>query len=181
MGTRTPEGPLTPPEGDFFTQILLVGVGLEPRVVADDVKNANGMVITPDGKTLIAAETVARRLTAYSIAPDGSLSDRRLFADLGEETPNGITLDAEGAVWVSSHNGRFLRVQDGGNVVDTIDAPGGRNYMAVACVLGGADGRQLFMCTADYGGARMPLIWGPNPHTGRVDVVTVDTPGAGSP
>jgi sugar lactone lactonase YvrE len=166
---------------EMSTSIILVGRDTEPRVVADGLKTANGMVVTPDGSTLITAETFATRVTAFTITEDGSLTDRRLFADLTGEAPNGITLDAEGGVWVASHTGRFLRVVDGGEVTDTIEVPGGPSYMAVACVLGGRDGRQLFMTSTDYWGSRMPNLWGPNPKSGRVDVVTVDVPGVGSP
>jgi sugar lactone lactonase YvrE len=167
--------------GADLTKIILVGLGIAPRVVATDMRGANGLVITPDGKTLIAAETFASRLTAFTITDDGSLEDRRLFADLGEEAPNGICLDAEGAVWVSSHHGRFLRVLPGGAIADVIEVPGGPQCMAVACMLGGEDRRQLFLCSADYSGQRMPDLFGANPKTGRVDVVTVDVPGAGWP
>ncbi len=115
-------------------------------IAAGEMMFANGMVITPDGRTLIVAETVARRLTAFDIAADGSLSGRRVWAQL-EAFPDGICLDAEGAVWVSSPPmGQFLRVREGGEVLDTITV---KPKWAVACMLGGDDGRTLYLCTAE--------------------------------
>ncbi len=115
-------------------------------VAAGEMMFPNGMVITPDGRTLIVAETVGRRLTAFSIANDGSLSGRRVWAKL-DAFPDGICLDAEGAIWVSSPPaGQFLRVREGGDVLDTITV---KPKWAVACMLGGADGRTLYLCTAE--------------------------------
>lgn len=115
-------------------------------VAASEMMFPNGMVITPDGGTLIVAETVARRLTAFDIADDGSLSNRRVWAKL-DAFPDGICLDAEGAVWVSSPPmGQFLRVREGGEVLDTITV---KPNWAVACALGGDDGRTLCLCTAE--------------------------------
>jgi sugar lactone lactonase YvrE len=182
LGSATaPGGSDGSARGEVWSKIFLVGRGEEPRVVADHMNVANGIVITPDEGTVITAETYANRLTAFRIADDGSLTDRRLFADLGDEVPNGISLDAEGAVWVSSHRGSFLRVVDGGEVVDRIDAPGDAGSMAVACMFGGEERRQLFLCSANYGGRHRPDLYGENPAMGRVDVVTVDVPGAGRP
>jgi sugar lactone lactonase YvrE len=150
--------------------------GQEPRLVASDLQLSNGLAVTADGSTLIVAETLGARLTAFTIDDGGGLSDRRVFADLGGEVPNGISLDAEGAVWVSSHKGRFLRVMAGGKVVDSVDVPGGTHRMAIACMLGGADRRQLFMVSVDDLPRDEAML-----GTGRVDVVTVDVPGAGWP
>lgn len=106
---------------------------------------ANGTVISPDGKRLIVAEGFGRRLTEFDISRDGSLENRRQFADLGE-IPDGIALDADGGVWAAMPLGQdFVRVERGGNVTSRIPVgPSG----AFACALGGADRRQLFMCVA---------------------------------
>src|SRR4030042_2928980 len=132
-------------------RLILVAPDGDARVVAEGLSYPNGMVITPDGKTLIVAETIGRCLTAFDIAPDGSLSGRRPFADLatgglGGAPPDGICLDAEGAVWVSSPpTSEFVRVKEGGAVTHRIPVAG---KWAVACMLGGGDGRTLFRCTA---------------------------------
>ena len=128
--------------------LVLIDTNRVPRVVASDLVFANGMVLTPGGDTLIVAETFGHRLTAFSVdSADGSLSNRRVFADLGERTPDGIALDSEGAVWVGSMETReFLRVIDGGEITDLIDAAG-RN--AVACAIGGSNGQTLFMITLE--------------------------------
>jgi len=117
------------------------------RVVARDLSFPNGTVIKDRGRTLVVAESWAGRLTAFDIAADGSLSNRRIYANLGERIPDGICLDAEGGIWVSSFNsGEFLRVLDGGEITDVVECGDKR---AVACQLGGADGRTLFCLTYD--------------------------------
>ena len=115
------------------------------------------------------AESAANRLTAFRIEPDGTLSNRRLFADLGDGVPDGICLDAEGAVWFADplHNA-VVRVADGGTVLDRIPTRQG----AFACELGGDDGRQLFVCTYDAAASASPI---PQP-VGRVEVATVEVP-----
>ena len=145
------------------------------REVADNLEFPNGTVISPDGKTLIVAETFGKRLTAFSIADDGSLTDRRVFAQFTEETPDGICLDAEGAVWVSSfESGEFVRVKDGGAITDRIPVPGKR---AVACALGGPGRQTLFLLTAET--TLEELAQGKS--IGRVETVQVKVPGAGLP
>lgn len=107
----------------------------------------NGMAVTPDGKTLIVAETNAFRLTAFDVAEDGSLSNRRVYAQLPDGVqPDGICLDADGAVWVANPAGNpaVLRVREGGEVTDTIALEG----HAYAVMLGGPEGRHLFICTS---------------------------------
>jgi sugar lactone lactonase YvrE len=127
--------------------LVLVTADGGSRVVADDLAFPNGLVVTADGTTLLVAETFAERITAFSIAPDGGLGDRRIWASLPGETPDGICVDTEGALWVSSfRRGEFLRVREGGNVIDRIALGDGR--WAMACALGGADGRTLLLCTA---------------------------------
>ena len=139
-------------------------------VVATDLEFPNGMVITPD-RTLIVAESIARRLTAYSIDADGDLSDRRVFADGLDGPPDGICLDAEGGVWTAmtlAH--QFERIIDGGHVTHRIDIG---DRVAIACVLGGSADRTLFMLSSSdaypqrLAGTRLS----------RVDTVIVDTPG----
>ena len=145
------------------------------REVADNLEFPNGTVISPDGKTLIVAETFGKRLTAFSIEDDGSLSNRRVFAQFTEETPDGICLDAEGAVWISSfESGEFVRVKDGGTITDRIPVPGKR---AVACALGGAGRQTLFLLTAET--TIEELAQGKS--IGRVETVQVEVPGAGLP
>jgi sugar lactone lactonase YvrE len=154
--------------------------GEPPRVVASGLNLTNGMVVTPDRSTLIVAETEGARLSAFSITDDGSLADQRVFAELPGEVPNGICGDAEGAVWVSSHNGAFLRVMEGGTICDRVEVAGGPERMATACTLGGDDGRQLFMASCDRLPSHQDFLANIE-RTGRVDVVTVDVPGAGWP
>ncbi len=94
------------------------------RVVARDLSFPNGMVITPDGQTLIVAETMGHRLTAFDIQADGSLANRRLYAQLPEDlSPDGMALDAEGAVWLANPEGQFgaLRVREGGEIVERVE------------------------------------------------------------
>jgi sugar lactone lactonase YvrE len=126
----------------------LAMVDLEGRVhdVADDLWFPNGMAITADGATLLVAETSASRVSSFAIGADGGLGDRRTWADLGTARPDGISLDAEGALWVASPGTReILRLPEGGRVLDSLGAPG---EMGQACVLGGTDGRTLFVCSA---------------------------------
>jgi sugar lactone lactonase YvrE len=157
------------------TTLVLVTPDGQARVVADDLHFPNGTVISPDGKTLIVAETFGDRLTAFDVAADGALSGRRTFAQFTDETPDGICLDAEGAVWVSSFTtGEFVRVKDGGEITQRIPVAGKR---AVACALGGSDRRTLFLLTAET--TLEDLAKGKS--IGRVETVDVEVPGAGLP
>lgn len=124
--------------------LVLVTPDGEARTVADGLSFPNGCVLTPSGDRLIVAESGANRLTSFAVEADGSLSDRRTFADLGSVTPDGIALDADSAIWVADPIGcELVRVHDGGATSDRIStAPHG----AFACALGGADGRDLFAC-----------------------------------
>ncbi len=115
------------------------------RVVAELLDFPNGMAITPDGTALIVAESTGRRLSAFAIGADGDLSDRRVFAEGLDGPPDGIAIDAEGGVWTAltlAH--RFQRIVDGGAVTDRVDV-GDRT--AIACALGGPEGRTLFLVT----------------------------------
>lgn len=119
------------------------------REVAADLMFPNGMAITPDGRTLIVAESYARRLTAFDLAADGSLTERRVWANLGEHAPDGICLDADGAAWYATVPGRCcVRVAEGGEILDRVDADRG----CFACMLGGDDGRTLYVVAAEWGG-----------------------------
>lgn len=155
--------------------IVLVTPDGNARVVADQLEMPNGPVITPDHKTLIVAESFGHRLAAFDIAPDGALSGRRVFAELGEGVPDGICLDAEGAVWVSSpFTHEFLRVREGGAIAERIPLSG---KLAVACMLGGEDRRTLFLLTAE---TSMEAL-GRGQSKGYIETVRVDVPGAGLP
>ena len=146
-----------------------------PTVVAGDLDFPNGMVITPDGTTMIVAESIGRRLTAYTIGSDGSLSDRRIFADGLDGPPDGICLDAQGGVWTSmTLANRFDRIVKGGTVTDRIDI---RDRTAIACMLGGPERRTLFMLSSTS--AYPDRLVGTK--LARLDATTVDIPGAGLP
>lgn len=144
------------------------------RIGATGMIFPNGSVITPDGRTLIVAESLGRRLTAFDVAADGSLDNRRVWADLGHRTPDGICLDADGAVWVANATApECVRVAPGGQVLHVVDT-GDPCY---ACMLGGPDGRTLFMLTA---AAAQPSIVATE-RTGRILVTEVDAAHAGLP
>jgi sugar lactone lactonase YvrE len=144
-------------------------------VVADDLDFPNGTVITPDGGMLIVAESIARRLTAYDIANGGGLSGRRVFADGLDGPPDGIALDAEGAVWTSMTLARqFERVLAGGGVADRVETG---DRAAIACMLGGPDRRTLFLLSSsDAYPAKLV-----GTRSSRVETIRVDVPGAGFP
>jgi len=147
-------------------------------VVAQDLDFPNGMAITADHKTLIVAESIGRRLTAFSIGAVGELSDRRVFADGLDGPPDGICLDADGGVWTSmtlAH--QFERIVAGGangHVTHRIDIG---DRAAIACMLGGPAGRTLFMLTSSDAYPKRLI----GSRLSRVDTVIVDTPGAGLP
>ena len=141
------------------------------RQVADGIEFPNGMVVTPDNATLIISESFAGKLTAFDIAADGSLSNRRVWAEgLG---PDGICLDAEGAVWTSTGANACVRVREGGEVLQRIEL----DRAPFACMLGGPDRRTLFIMAAE---------WNPEnpfggPRTGQVLTVPAPAPGVGWP
>lgn len=159
------DAPMTP--GPVFA---VAGPG-EAMVVESDMTFPNGCVILPGTRTLVIAETWAARLTAFGLAADGSLSGKRVWAALPDgSTPDGLAVDAEGGVWVSCiTNERYLRVVAGGEVTDVVDVAG---RCPADCVLGGADGRNLYLVSANS--------WLPaetEVRQGRVDVVRVEVPG----
>lgn len=140
-----------PPPGEVAPgQVVLVPADGEARIVADDLSFPNGMAVSADNSTLVVAESYRMRLTAFEIAADGSLGDRRVFADLGEDPPDGICLDAEGAVWYADvPHLHCVRVAEGGEVLEVRELDRG----AFACMLGGADGRTLYTVGARWPGA----------------------------
>lgn len=141
---------------------------------ADDLVFPNGAVITPDGRTLIVGETFANRLTAFDVGADGALTRRRVFAEMDGVFPDGICLDAEGAVWVTNPRGdRVVRVFEGGRIAETIPTGERGSY---ACMLGGADRRTLFILTNSGSGPAMAAK-----SDGRIEMVRVGVPGAGLP
>jgi sugar lactone lactonase YvrE len=155
-------------------ELILVPPDGEPRVVADELDFPNGTVITPDGKTLIVGETMGQRLTAFDIAADGSLEGRRTWAQLDRILPDGICLDAEGAIWVASPiSSGVFRIAEGGETLQKIPV----ETQAFACMLGGPDGRTLHICTAETSQPAETQA----KRTGRIETVEVDVPRAGLP
>ena len=143
--------------------------------VADGLAFPNGMLVSADNSTLIVAESYAKRLTAFEIAPDGGLSNRRVWAELGDGVPDGICLDAEGAVWYADvPNQRCVRVREGGEVLNTVELDRG----CFACALGGPDRSTLFMMATVWGG---PDSMFSEPRTGQVLAVEAPAPAAGWP
>ena len=144
------------------------------EVVARELLFPNGSVITPDGRTLVVGESFAARLTAFDLGDDGSLSGRRTWAQLEGAVPDGICLDAEGAVWVASPVSReVLRVHEGGAVSARVPT----SQMAIACMLGGDDRRTLYVLTAPATRPDEALRL----RGGRVEALRVEAPGAGLP
>jgi sugar lactone lactonase YvrE len=145
------------------------------RQVADVLAFPNGMLVTADNRTLIVAESYAKRLTAFEIAADGSLSNRRVWADLGEGVPDGICLDTDGAVWYGDvPNKRCIRVREGGEVLQTIELDRG----CFASALGGVEGRTLFMMATEWSGPENMFA---EPRTGQVLTAEAPAPRAGWP
>jgi sugar lactone lactonase YvrE len=117
-------------------------------IAAPDLAVANGIVISADGRTLIVAESAGRRISAFDIGAGGILSGRRVFAELPEgHYPDGICLDSEGGVWASVIQQGIVRVEEGGRLTHHVKLPAGRN--AYACMLGGPQRRDLYICTAE--------------------------------
>ncbi|MGO9874225.1 MAG: SMP-30/gluconolactonase/LRE family protein [Acidimicrobiia bacterium] len=157
------------------TCMIVVEPDGSARVAADGLAFPNGTVITDGGFTLIVGESYAGRLSAFTITGDGALVARRLFAQLDGAVPDGICLDAEGAVWVACPlTGRCLRVREGGEVLDEIDVA---NDFAYACMLGGDDRRTLYMCTAASSDPKETI----RSRSGHIEAMQVDVPGAGLP
>jgi sugar lactone lactonase YvrE len=164
------------PGGQFAPGIVaLVTPDGTARQVADGLAFPNGMVVTPDNETLIVAESYGNRLTAFDITAEGSLSDRRVWAALGGDAPDGICLDAENAVWYGDvPNKRCVRAREGGEVLQTVHLDRG----CFACMLGGEDQMTLFMVAAEWGGA---TSMGGGERTGQILTIEVPAPRAGWP
>jgi sugar lactone lactonase YvrE len=159
--------------GEFAPGIIaLVTPEGSVRQVADGIAFPNGMVVTPDNSTLIIAESFAGRLSAFDIDADGGLSNRRVWAELGQGG-DGICIDAEGAVWTPAMKS-CLRVREGGEVLERIEL----DRFCFACMLGGDDGRTLFIMAADWGGTENI---GKGPRTGQVLTTEAPAPHAGRP
>jgi len=156
--------------------VVLVTPDGSARQVADGLEFPNGMAITPDASTLIVAESYGKRLIAFDIASDSSLSNRQVWAEI-DGHPDGMCLDAEGAVWTTS-GPRCVRVREGGEVLETIDL----ELFCTSCVLGGPDKKALFMTVLDWRGdatlaeigqvykaleAGLPVEW-PGKRTGQI-------------
>jgi len=155
-------------------EIVLVTPDGNTCVVADELYFPNGTVITPDDQTLIVAETWGNCLTAFDIESDGSLKNRRIWAKLENVYPDGICIDAEGAIWVAApYPGEVLRVQEGGNITHRLNV----TTKPYACMLGGHDRRTLFVCTA---GASNPDEVRAHPN-GKIEIIEVEIPGTGLP
>ena len=166
--------------------VVVVDPSGSASVAADRMVSPNGTVITPDGRTLVIAETYAHRLTAFDRARDGTLSGRRIFAEVDGVYPDGICLDDDGAVWVGSpYSDEFVRVRDGGEITDRLSVPG-----AVACALGGVDRATLFLLAVDgtalpkpgASTGTAPVLHGDSVFDGgRIWTMSVDHGGAGWP
>ena len=155
-------------------EMLMVEPSGAARVVARDLQFPNGTVITPDGKTLVVGESMGHRLTAFDVATDGGLTNRRVWAELGEGVPDGIALDAEGAIWVASpFTHELLRVKQGGQVAERIK----REQMPIACMLGGPARRTLFLLTSE---SIDPDVLRAKRNS-RIETTEVEVAGAGLP
>jgi sugar lactone lactonase YvrE len=190
VGVRTHRRRGEPPAVD---QLVLVHPDGSTELAADDVIGPNGTVLTPDGGTLIVAETQAHRITAFDRHPDGRLGRRRVFAQLGEKVfPDGITLDRSGAVWAATGlGGRCLRVAEGAEVLDQVELS---DRWITACTLGGTGLSTLFLTTAATTLAQLGqlnqaggdphdahLAWAAGLSQGAVEAVDVAVAGTGSP
>ncbi len=159
-----------------FAEASLIAVAPDGKatVAAAPLRFPNGTVITPDGRTLVVGETFGGRLTAFDVGDDGALSNRRVWAELGVP-PDGICLDAEGCIWVAvPRPGGFLRVAEGGEVRARVDLDGWGGY---ACMLGGDDGRTLFLLEARTADPAEMSGRG----NGRIRTMEVDAPRSGLP
>jgi len=147
------------------------------RLVADGIAFPNGMAITPDNATLIIAESHGKKLTAFDITADGSLSNRRIWADLAGGVPDGICIDADNAVWYADvPNKRCVRVREGGEVMQTVELDRG----CFACMLGGKDKKTLFIVAAEWRGMEN-IAEVAQARTGQVLTVDAPAPGVGWP
>jgi sugar lactone lactonase YvrE len=166
-----------PPEGDVQPGfVALVKPDGTVRVVADDIAFPNGMAVTADNRTLIVADSYRHQLVAFDIRADGDLNGRRVWADLGDAAPDGICADADGAVWYADvPHQHCVRVAEGGQVLETVALDRG----GFACMLGGSDGRSLYIVGAHWPG--MAALASDVDWDGQVLRTRVDVAGAGWP
>jgi len=144
------------------------------HIAAPEMEFPNGTVITPDGRTMIIAETLGARLTAFDIAATGELGNRREWASLPGMAPDGICLNVDGHVWAADPSGsQCVLVGEGGKIIDTIPT----DQPCYACMLGGDDGRTLFLLT----GRGTSHFAATSERTGRIVMARVAAPGAGRP
>jgi sugar lactone lactonase YvrE len=155
-------------------ELVMVTPEGHASVVADGLQFPNGAVITPDGKTLIVGESMGRRFSAFEIAADGTLSKRRIWAEIAPALPDGICLDAEGAIWSSSpFTNETIRVFEGGRVAERIKT----DQMSIACMLGGPDRKTLFILTAP---TTDPEKCRADPAS-KIEITQIEVAGAGLP
>ena len=151
--------------------IIHVSAKGEPSVVAEDLFSPSGMIVTPDNRTLIVAETLAHRLTAFGIKKDGSLGNRRVWARFQDDVrPEGICLDRAGAIWAAGAGPCALHVREGGEIDHRVTT----RRPVYATTLGGPERRHLFMCTS---GSNDPVITR-RAADATIDIAEVETPGA---
>jgi sugar lactone lactonase YvrE len=156
------------------TNLVVISAEGEVLQVVPDLDFPNGSVITPDGATLIVGETLSCRLSAFDIADDGTLSNRRVWAQMELVYSDGMCLDAEGQIWLANAIApNCLRVREGGEVTATVET----SQISYACMLGGEDRRSLFVMTAPTSD-RFEIA---DKHEGRIEVAQVAVPGAGLP
>lgn len=178
-----PHDPLPP------TRLIRVDPDGSAEAVGEELRFPNGTVITPDGRTLVVAETFVGQMSAFDLGADGSLGQRRIWAEFdpppeptagaavaaGTVSPDGICLDAEGCIWIADAAGRGAhRVREGGEILETVSSGG--ELSVFACALGGEDRRTLYMCAAP------PLFFDHSTEPlGKLLAARVDVPGAGLP
>jgi len=156
-------------------RIVCVSIDRTASIVAEDIDYPNGIAVSADGHSLFVAETEAGCISSFSIGADGSLTGRARFGNLGAGSPDGICLDASGAVWVSLfEDGAFVRIGRDGRLLDRVAAPGPR---AVACVLGGPKHDLLLCVSANTTASDLRA----GRSTSRIDAVVAPSPGAGVP
>ena len=167
-----------PVAGEAFAPgaVSLVTADGTVRQVADDIAFPNGMTVTADNSTLIVADSYRHRLVGFDIGADGGLSGRRVWADLGDGVPDGISADAQNAVWYADVPGKqCVRVAEGGKVLQTVELDRG----GFACALGGPGRNTLFIVAAEWRGmGEAEMV---TPGSGQVLAVEVEVPGAGWP
>jgi len=159
--------------GPTLTELIVVQPDGRAEVADTAIRVPNGFMITPDGGTLIVAESRGQCLTAFTIAGDGSLGHKRVWSEVPGMVPDGPCLDQEGCVWFADATGNAcVRVAEGGKIKERVETDQG----AYACTLGGADGRTLFVMTSTF-----PSGDSFDPRPGKIVAYEVDVPGIGTP